>query len=90
MVTNVLIQIFHGNESMAALTRYNVEALLAQTYPHRHSIGEPSHCCSGMDLEGLSDQIPSLKIRHSNLGVGLRIHLVVLCMPEKKKNIHSI
>lgn len=90
MVTNVLIQRFHGNESMAALTQYIVEASLAQTYPHRLAIREPSHCCSGMDLEDLMDRIPSLKIRHSNLGVGLRSHLVVLCMPGKIKNKHSI
>jgi len=92
MVQNVLIQIFHGNESMAALTRHTVEALLAQTYPHRHSIRELSHCCSGTDLEGLTDQTPSMKMRHSNLGVSLHIHLVVLCMPgtKKRRNIHII
>lgn len=63
---------------------YNSEASLAQTCPHHHAISEPSHSCSGTDLEGLKDRTPSLKIQHSNLGVGFRIHLVVLCMPEQK------
>ena len=71
--------------------RCNAEASLAQTYPHRHAIGELSHCCSGTDLEGLKDQTPILKIQLSNLGVCFRIHPVVLCMPEpKKKKKHII
>lgn len=75
---------------MVALTRYNVEASLAQTYPPHHAIDEPSHCCSGMDLEDLTDRIPSLKIQYSNLGVGLQIHLAVLYMPVKTKKKHII